>query len=254
MAGVGEGTFKRGNESELTYRLKWAAWQWLYVEAGCRSIGLEVKLEGPAGRIIDVVGVAPGSAIYVVEVKASKSDASRDDRGPQDRARLAARGPVVEQRRALAQEIASRAEEHARDEAPESWEDLEGYRLAAADYARVSREAARYEERLDRFSIKFRDPKFMALADYHYIMAPRGLVRRHQLPPQWGLLDEGPSVVVAAPHKEVRKTSGIMSNVLRAIARANTTSMMRHHGVSFGVSLYEGAPLFPDLSEPGDRA
>ena len=29
------GPFQRGNETDLTYRLKWAAWEWLYKEAGC---------------------------------------------------------------------------------------------------------------------------------------------------------------------------------------------------------------------------
>ena len=40
------GPFKRGNETPLTYSLKWAAWEWLYNFARCRSVGMEVKLEG----------------------------------------------------------------------------------------------------------------------------------------------------------------------------------------------------------------
>ena len=51
------GPFKRGNETGLTYDLKMAAWEWLYREAGCRVIGLEVKLEGPGGRIVDLAAV-----------------------------------------------------------------------------------------------------------------------------------------------------------------------------------------------------
>ena len=43
----GAATFKRGNESDVTCVLKWAAWEWLYSAAGCRSIGLEVGLEEP---------------------------------------------------------------------------------------------------------------------------------------------------------------------------------------------------------------
>ena len=41
--------FKLGSESELAYRLKWEAWEWLYCEARCRCIGLEVRLQGPWG-------------------------------------------------------------------------------------------------------------------------------------------------------------------------------------------------------------
>ena len=73
------GPFKRGNETGLTYELKMAAWEWLYREAGCRVIGLEVKLEGPGGRIVDLAAVGPQNTLYIVEVKSSRSDFSRDD-------------------------------------------------------------------------------------------------------------------------------------------------------------------------------
>ena len=244
------GPFKRGNESDSAYRLKWAAWEWLYRQAGCRSIGLEVKLEGPSGRTIDVVGVGPGNTIYVVEVKASRADLFRDNHGPRDRARLAARGPVVESRSRLAEEILRQATEYAQREAPDSWESLEAYRQASADYERLTHEERTYRQRLDRYSIKFGDPKFLALADYHYIMAPSGLILRHEVPPRWGLLDDRPSSVVPAPRKDIRKSTGIVSNVLRAIARANTASMMRHQGVMY----LDGDALFPQKSEDGGGA
>ena len=73
------GPFKRGNETGLTSDLKMAAWEWLYHEAGCRVIGLEVKLEGPGGRIVDLAAVGPQNTFYIVEVKSSRSDFSRDD-------------------------------------------------------------------------------------------------------------------------------------------------------------------------------
>ena len=62
------GPFKRGNETGLTYDLERAAWEWLYHEAGCRFIGLEVKLEGPGGRIVDLAVVVQrvGLAITVI--------------------------------------------------------------------------------------------------------------------------------------------------------------------------------------------
>ena len=240
MAEDGYG-FRRGNETDVTYGLKWAAWEWLYNCSGCRSIGLEVKLEGPAGRVIDVVGVGRGNVIYVIEVKGSRADLFRDDHGPDDQAKLVSRRPVVEQRKELVEEIFRRAAEFARREDSENWESTEIYRQAKADYERVTRQETAYNQRLERYSIKFRDAKFLALADYHYIMAPRGLIRRYEVPPRWGLLDDTPAVVVPAPHKEIRKNTGIISNVLRAIARANTTSMMRHHGVTF----QEGGAVFP---------
>jgi hypothetical protein len=48
------------------------------------------------------------------------------------------------------------------------------------------------------------------------------------------LLDETPAVSLPAHPKEVRKNTGIVSNFLRAIARSNTTSMMRSQGMAFG--------------------
>ena len=83
------------------------------------------------------------------------------------------------------------------------------------------------------YSTKFHDPKFMGIADFHYLIAPKGVVTRNGLPPQWGLLDETPAVAFPALCKEARKNTGIVSNFLRAIARSNTTSMMRSQGMSF---------------------
>ena len=40
--GLASEPFKLGSETSLTYDLKMASWAWLYREAGCRVIGLEV--------------------------------------------------------------------------------------------------------------------------------------------------------------------------------------------------------------------
>ena len=113
--------------------------------------------------------------------------------------------------------------------------------MALADYERLRREEQTYRERVATYSIKFHDPRFLAIADYHYIMAPTGLVPAIQMPPQWGLLNDTPEVVISAPKKEVRKNAGIISNVLRSIARSGATSMMRAQGVLFT----EDGAVFP---------
>jgi hypothetical protein len=61
--------FKNGNETELTYSLKWAAWKWLWEVAECRVVGFEVRLEEPFGRITDVVGLGPENRVFLIEVK-----------------------------------------------------------------------------------------------------------------------------------------------------------------------------------------
>jgi hypothetical protein len=218
--------FKLGSESELTYRLKWEAWEWLYCVARCRCVGLEVRLQGPWGSIVDVVGVGPGNAIYAVEVKVSRSDFSRDNHTDADIGRLRKRAESLARRIELA--------------------DAPAYRTSAGDLERLVGEQERLRERLATVSTKFHDPRFLGIADYHYIMAPRGVVLAEMLPDGWGLLEPGPREVVTGPAKSVRKNSGIMANALRAVARANSTAMMRAHGVRFGS---EGA----EFPRPGDE-
>ncbi len=219
--------FKLGSESERAYELKWETWEWLYAEARCRCIGLEVRLQGPWGSVVDVVGVGPGNAIYVVEVKASRSDFARDNHTEADIDRLRRRQAALRRRTELAR-------------AP-------GYRSRDGDGSRLEQEAERLRQRLATVSTKFHDARFLSIADYHYIMAPQGVVLAEMVPPGWGLLGPGPSEIVVAPAKSIRKNTAIVSNVLRAIARANTIAMMRAHGVKFGAA---GA-AFP---RPGDNA
>ena len=240
--------FKRSNETKLTYSLKWAAWEWLYSVAQCRCIGFEVKLEGPGGRVVDLAGVGPDNVIYVVEVKASRADFSRDNNTPADLAALKERNEPLLRRGRLARQTLAQATRYAQQVRPEGWEEEPSYRLALADYERLRREETAYRNRVAAYSIKFHDHRFLAIADYHYLMAPRGLVPRRSMPPQWGLLDETPEVVIPAPSKEIRKNSGIISNVLRAIARSGTTSMMHAQGVQFT----EDGAVFPNADKPAE--
>lgn len=239
-------TFKGGNETQLTYSLKWAAWEWLYSVAQCRCIGMEVKLEGPGGRIVDLAGVGPGNTIYVVEVKSSRSDFARDNHTLRDLAAVKEQGKSLARRVLLNQQILTQAQEReksARERHPSDTLTLySAYQRALADGERLQREETAYRNRLTAYSIKFHDPGFLASADYHYVMAPHGVALRREMPPHWGLLDETPEVIVAASLKEIRKNTGIISNVLRAIARSNGASMMRARGVRFT----EDGAIFPE--------
>ena len=227
------GPFKRGNETGLTYDLKWAAWEWLYHEAGCRVIGLEVKLEGPGGRIVDLAAVGPQNTFYIVEVKSSRSDFSRDDHTAGDFSDLLGRERTVAGRTELAKVTLRQAVDYAKQTDPEAWREVPAFKQALIDYRRVAGKEEAYHSRVASFSTKFHDPKFMGIADFHYLIAPKGVVTRGSLPPQWGLLDETPAVSLPAYRKDIRKNSGIVSNFLRAIARSNTTSMMRSQGMAF---------------------
>jgi hypothetical protein len=222
--------FKLRSESERAYRLKWEAWEWLYHEARCRCVGLEVRLQGPWGSVVDVVGIGPSNTIYVVEVKASRADFARDNHTEADIDRLQRRQAALDRRIQLAR-------------AP-------GYRSSNGDGSRLEQEAARLRERLTSVSTKFHDPRFLGIADYHYIMAPQGVVLAEMKPIDWGLLEPGPREVVPAPVKAIRKNTGIVSNVVRAIARANSTAMMRAYGVRF---VSAGAEFPHPISNLGHR-
>lgn len=209
-------TFRRGNESERTYQLKWAAWEWLYSRVGCRSIAFEVALEGPGGRIVDVAALDRDNALYVVEVKASRSDFRRDDHDGVDVARLYEREQALQRMAEVAKEVVARAP-------------LD--QQATLDMALVERQIAHHADRTATFSTKFHDPRFLRVADYNYIMAPKNAVRRADLPPFWGLLDPSAKVVIDAPRTGGSRPTYMLANVLRAIARANTRDMMRGYGV-----------------------
>ena len=227
------GPFKRGNETGLTYDLKMAAWEWLYREAGCRVIGLEVKLEGPGGRIVDLAAVGPQNTFYIIEVKSNRSDFSRDDHTGDDLTELQDRERNVMERTDLAKETLRQALGFAKETSPDFWRDVPAFKQALSDYQRVSSKEEAYRNRVATFSTKFHDSRFMRIADFHYLIAPKGVVTRSSLPFRWGLIDETSELSLPAPRKDVRKNTGIVSNFLRAIARSNTTSMMRSQGMSF---------------------
>ena len=213
---------KRGNESELTYRLKWAAWQWLHDFAGCRAIAFEVKLEGPGGRISDVVGLGPENRVHIVEVKASRSDASRDDNTRRDEEKLGGRTPSLDEAVDLTASVLEAAAELARGRFGATWRNDPAYIQAETDHHSALNRRGSHSRRISTFSTKFHDPVYLRAAECHHIMAPAGLVRPSSLPPYWGLLDERPGLIVEAPVKQVRKAT---AHVLRAIARANTRDL-----------------------------
>ena len=214
---------RRGNESALTHSLKWAAWDWLYHEAGCRAIAFEVHLEGPGGRIADLAAVGPGNRVYLVEVKASRSDAARDDNTPRDASRLRDRRIPLADAVHLTAGVLEAAAAAARSCDPGAWKDDPAYRLAGAEHRRAVKRQEVNARRTDSLSTKFHDPAYLRLAHCHYVMAPRGIVRPAELPPFWGLLDETPAVRVEAPIKQIREAT---AHVLRAVARANTRDIM----------------------------
>ena len=213
-------------ETPMTVRLKWAAWRWLWEVAGCRAIGFEVKLEGPFGRIADLVGVGRENVVYLIEVKSSRADLRRDDHSANDRARVKAEHSALADAAELAATILddARKEALARTAPDEDWRDARSYQAARRELDAARAKLERRTRSLKAFSTKFHDPNFLACADFHCIMAPTGLVSVYELPPFWGLLDASGQTVVEPTPKQIRRNT---THVLRAIAKANTRDIRK---------------------------
>ena len=217
---------KSRTESDLTYELKWAAWRWLYSVGGCRAIGMEVRLEGPFGRIVDLVGVGKDNRVYIVEVKSSRADLKRDDKSNEDQKRALSQLATLKEAADLTAAVLNQTREHAVDAAGDSsdWREDSAYKSALRENDEITERIESKERALARFSTKFHDPSFLACADFHYVMAPTGLITRAELPPFWGLLNEDSQTVVSAVQKQIQRNT---THVLRAIARANTRDLMK---------------------------
>ena len=236
---------KSAGETDLTYQLKWAAWRWLYADAGCRSIGMEVRLEGPFGRVVDLVGVGKNNVVYIVEVKSSRGDLKRDDKSEVDRKRAVAQMSALKDAANLTATVLDDARQHAVKTAGEGtdWRQSPAYVSARRENDEMASRLAAKERAIVHFSTKFHDPSFLACADFHYIMAPQGLIARSELPPFWGLLNESSETVVSAVQKQIRKNT---THVLRVIAKANTRDLMKACHISIAKPSPRGAGKIPD--------
>ena len=213
--------FKNGNETKLTYSLKWAAWKWLWEVAECRVVGFEVRLEGPFGRIADVVGLGPENRVFLIEVKSSRADLSRDDNNELTQKKLLQKSEALGEAVKLTEAVL--AESRALD-TPSQVGKARALAIAESDVEVVAKKAESTRKRIDTLSTKFHDPAYLRCADYHYIMAPHRMIRTTELPEQWGLLNEHTDTVVEAPLKQVKR---VTQHVLRAIGRANTRDLMK---------------------------
>jgi hypothetical protein len=212
---------KNGNETELTYSVKWAAWKWLWEVAECRVVGFEVRLEGPFGRIADVVGLGPENRVFLIEVKSSKSDLRRDDNNELTQQKLLQKARSLDKAVQFTEVVL--AESRALDSSNNTGK-ARALAIAESDVEVVAKKSESTRKRIDTLSTKFHDPAYLRCADYHYIMASHRMIRTTELPEQWGLLNERAKTVVEAPLKQVKR---VTQHVLRTIGRANTRDFMK---------------------------
>jgi hypothetical protein len=223
---------RRGNESELHFRIKRAAWRWLW-ERGCRAIAFEALPDPKLGARVDVLAVAPDKATYVIEAKQSRGDFLRDlakEAAPAHRRALEALEALwsryelaVEGARQLARERGLTSHLDVAELAPFAEAHLE---LAL----RARRRLARTSGPDDR---KFGMTQLGRIARFRYVAAPPHVGTAEELPDGWGLLsfdDATETVVVAKPARPGR---GDPARVLAEVARVNTQDLMHAGGVTW---------------------
>lgn len=210
-------------------------------EQGCLISATEVRCPFSRYRI-DVAGyldVAPGTGpesrpvrteptTVMIECKQSRSDFFRDNR---DQDRLVARRAGLHRlRRALERDRIRREE-------PELCREPSLFPLALADeadwdfsasrnpaYRQVLRKLRKVDDMIHG-QTKFHLAARYALADRLYIAAPRGLIRRRDVPQGWGLLECPPAALEADETRADLFGDSILSISVKAPARH---ARMRH--------------------------
>lgn len=232
---------RRRNESELHYRLKRAAWKWLWAR-GCRAIAFEAKPDPALPARVDVLAVAPDKATYIIEAKQSRGDFLRD------LARQASAGHA----RALAhlEELWTRYERAAEGARALAAERGGSSHLAVPEFApfaeahlQLALKARRRLERTDAAAPgKFGLDQLGRIARYRFLAAPPQVAAPEELPPGWGLLaydEKKDELRIARPANPSGK--GEPARVLAEVARVNTQDLM----MSSGVTWHRGQPRFP---------
>lgn len=193
-------------ETPAHRRLKQLALAFLR-ERGCQAVATEVRC--PIARYrVDVAGFTdgagraarrdagrvrdpgPGSCRTVlIECKQARADFLRDRR---DQDRLLRERESLERIRAGLEENRIRVEEpELRRNGTSLFPELDDWDYASSRlpaYREVLRRLRRLDRRLHG-ETKFCMTARYALADRLYIAAPRGMIRRRELPPGWGLLE-----------------------------------------------------------------
>ena len=213
-------------ESFAHLELKRLAIAWL-ARLGCRAVATEVRcpiskyridaagwLDHAEGELLDAGGLARersgvdatlftsapkavrrrGPArprTIAVECKQSRADFIRDDR---DADRLKTKlASLRRTREKFERELIPRSEPHLRESGSSLFRDLETWDFEGSrtsSYQRVLRSIERIERRLHG-ETKFHTMPHYRLADHFFLFTPVGLLKPHEVPTGWGLVECG---------------------------------------------------------------
>jgi hypothetical protein len=177
----------------------------------------------------------------IVECKQSRSDFLRDSEHAQELIALRARLDLI--RQSIEENRIKHFEPQLRCNGTSLFAELEEWdfsRSRLRSYRDILRKLRRIDEKLHGQTKFFLMARYR-LADRLYIAAPRGMIRRSELPPGWGLLEcppgrvrgrrssEAPMLSISvAPPEHVPKPA-YRARMLRNIAVAASNQLARHY-------------------------
>lgn len=157
------------------------------MEVTCPISNYRVDVAGWQDRFSGFSNAEPRT--IVIECKQDRSDFLRDSH--QMEGLLARRRALTRIRRAIERERIPIEEPHLRANGSSLFPEMDTWDYAASrlpGYAKVLRKLRRIDEQLHG-ETKFHRIAHYRLADQLYVLAPRGIVRRCEVPPGWGLLE-----------------------------------------------------------------
>ena len=181
---------KNLNESQRHFDLKWAAVEWLCLNAKCKYIAIEIKI---GKYIFDVIG-SDGSKVFIIESKQSKADFLKDCNDPE----------IIQ-------------------------ENIKNYKTEYKTTKDKSILKLLKKER--KKSSKFFDKALLRLSTQRYVIAPDMLLKKDEIPENWGLINEMPKVVKKCSINKIQQR--IADKVIKSISRKQTKTFLQYNGVKF---------------------
>jgi hypothetical protein len=193
------------SESNNHAILKIKALEYLYLTKHCKYVTTELKI---GDYIFDCIGT-DGTQVFIIEAKQAKADFLSDCNKKED-----IRAAILEYRKLLTETA-----------------DVKKYKSL------IEKEQAK--------SYKMYDPALHRLAAERYIISPEDLIKKSEVPDEWGLLEVNDEGIIIkeknCPQSDFEPR--YREFVIKEIARRNTKLFLEGLGVEFGEKVIE----FPKL-------
>ena len=238
-------------ETQSHQHLKRMALGFLF-DNGCQAAAMEVScpfsryridVAGYTDRILDAESPPRRCEprTVVIECKQSRQDFLRDSEHSQELIELRARLDVI--RQSIEEHRIKQLEPQLRCDGSSLFTELDEWdfsRSRLRSYREIMRKLRRIDEKLHGQTKFFLMARYR-LADQLFIAAPRGMIRRGELPPGWGLLEcprgrpkahrsgEPPMLRISVPPSERASKPVYRTRLLRNIAVAASNQLARLH-------------------------